>query len=92
MSKKMYRLWKRWERGVLDIVNCTSQYVESSAEIDPNLITQWISMVARTSQRWSEELGVPIFWAYEEGEDEPHIIEDDDEPEIERGFFGLFIS
>ncbi|EGG08671.1 uncharacterized protein MELLADRAFT_104868 [Melampsora larici-populina 98AG31] len=64
LNKRSCRLWKWWDRGLLDVISWTSPFVENSAAIDGNLITRWREMVDRTS--WGQIMGVPIFWAHED--------------------------
>ncbi|KAH9822477.1 hypothetical protein DFH28DRAFT_881650 [Melampsora americana] len=97
LAKTACRLWRRWQHGLLDVLNSTSKYVDSSRDIDRNLVVQWSEMVSRTSRLWEDIQVAPIFWEndpedkVEEEERLPPIAEDP-EDELNRGFFGLFIS
>ncbi|EGG01013.1 uncharacterized protein MELLADRAFT_67295 [Melampsora larici-populina 98AG31] len=92
LSRISCRLWQRWSRGLSEVMHSTSQYVEQSANIDQNLMTQWEEMVARTSITFAEIIGVPMFIAHEDGEDDLPEIEEEEEPDLAGDFFGLFIS
>ncbi|EGF97833.1 uncharacterized protein MELLADRAFT_69740 [Melampsora larici-populina 98AG31] len=69
LEKQTCRLWRQWDRGLIEVVHTTKQYVERSAEIDGVLIRQWEEMVGRTAGTWQAILGVPIFWE-EDGDEE----------------------
>ncbi|EGF97887.1 uncharacterized protein MELLADRAFT_69702 [Melampsora larici-populina 98AG31] len=81
LAKRTCRLWKHWDRGLLEVLQATHNHVGVSVESDNMLIVKWERMVSRTQRTWAEILGVLILegdfpdevddWAEEEFDDHP---------------------
>ncbi|EGF97141.1 uncharacterized protein MELLADRAFT_114562 [Melampsora larici-populina 98AG31] len=83
LSRRACLLWKRWERGLLEVVQSTQQFVGGSVQRDGEMIDGWQRMVASTAVIWQEILGDPIFMAEEEDDGED---DDDEGEEVLAGF------
>ncbi|KAH9811595.1 hypothetical protein DFH28DRAFT_900364 [Melampsora americana] len=77
LAKRACCLWRRWEKGLLNVLHTTAEYVEGSGELDVNLEGQWKTMVAGTADQWGELLGDGFFVEEEE------VIEDPEFPDVE---------
>lgn len=92
LAKRACRLWRHWDlgHGWLQVMQSKSEYVGGSGAGDPDLIQRWQEMVAGTSGTWQEILGLPIYWAdeddEEEGEEGHHDLDMGDEDGIYREY------
>ncbi|EGG06564.1 uncharacterized protein MELLADRAFT_86399 [Melampsora larici-populina 98AG31] len=91
LDKRTCRLWKQWDRGLIEAVHITKEYVEGIAETDVELIQQWEEMVGRTADTWEAILGVPVFWTEEEFDEQPAEEDHDEEMDWIREQFFYFV-
>ncbi|KAH9820127.1 hypothetical protein DFH28DRAFT_1079978 [Melampsora americana] len=70
LAKRSCRLWKRWDRWVLDVLLSTSKYVEGSAALDINIKEKWQGLMRRTEGDWAVLVGAVVYFVNEENEED----------------------
>lgn len=79
LAKRTCRLWKQWDKGLVDVLHSTAQYVEGSEAQDLILLRDWTAMVAHTAGQWEAILGVRIILVEEQQAEDDAARDEEDE-------------